>query len=417
MVKNGVKRSAFTDDFSRILATVFLAIIVVGTLIASAISTYTVNVEADGNTVKVTTSEQSARIVLKQSGITLGEKDFLDSSEFTVGKSARKGNKLVVVRAMPVTINDNGEITEVMIAGTVADALSEAGLTCRSADKMNYKEDDLLVANMTIEITRAFTVDVIADGETHEVEFLTGTVADVLSNLGITLGEEDEVSPSLNTELKAGNTITVYRVSYEEREAVEPIRYETIYKTSSRVYKGTTEVEQEGKNGSKTVVYRDKIVDGKVAKSIKLSEKVDTPAVNKILVSGTKIKVLSTSGQLSAIPMPYELQDGIPTNVLTTITGYATAYYAEPGKGTASGRLAQSGHVAVDPKQIPYGSELYVVTEDGKYVYGYCIAADTGGFVDNGSGVTMDLYFNTYNECMQWGSRKVCIYVLKWGNG
>ena len=264
MVKNGVKRSAFTDDFSRIFAIVFLAIIVVGTLIASAISTYTVNVEADGNTVKVTTSEQSAQIVLKQSGITLGEKDFLDSSEFTVGKSARKGNKLVVVRAMPVTINDNGEITEVMIAGTVADALSEAGLTCRSADKMNYKEDDLLVANMTIEIIRAFTVDVIADGETHEVEFLTGTVADVLSNLGITLGEEDEVSPSLNTELKAGNTITVYRVSYEEREVVEPIRYETIYKTSSRVYKGTTEVEQEGKNGSKTVVYRDKIVDGKL---------------------------------------------------------------------------------------------------------------------------------------------------------
>lgn len=417
MVQKSVKNSTFTPAAGRILAILFLAIIVVGTIIASAMSTYTVNVEADGNVIKVTTSEQSAQVILKQAGITLGEKDYLDSSSFVVGKNARKGNKLVVKRAMPVTIDDNGEIHDVMIAGKVSDALSEAGLTFRPVDKMNYKEDDLLVENMTIKITRAFTVDVFVDGKTHSVDFLSGTVADVLAGLNVTLGEEDEVSPSMDTELKAGNSVTVYRVSYEERTAVETIKYETIYKTSSKVYKGTTEVEQEGKNGQKTVVYKDKLVNGKVSKSTKLSEHVDQAAVNKIVVSGTKIKVLSTTGQLSAIPMPYTLQDGIPTNVITTITGYATAYYSTPGKGTASGRLAQSGHVAVNPRQIPYGSELYVVTTDGKYVYGYCIAADTGGFVNNGSGITIDLYFDTYGECVQWGSRQVCIYVLKWGNG
>ncbi|MBQ0136349.1 MAG: DUF348 domain-containing protein [Oscillospiraceae bacterium] len=417
MVQKSVKKSTFTPLLGRIFAVLFLSVLVVCTIITSAMSTYTVNVEADGEVVKVTTSEQSAQMILKQAGIVLGENDYLDSSNFVVGKNARKGNKLVVKRAFPVTIDDGGEIIKVTIAGTVADALSEAGLTCRSADKMNYKEDDLLVENMTIKITRAFTVDVTADGKTHEVEFLTGTVADVLSRLNITLGEDDEVSPSLNTELRAGNSITVYRVKYEERTAVESIKYETIYKTSSKVYKGTTEIEQEGKNGSKTVVYRDKIADGKVVKSTKLSEKVEKAAVNKIIVSGTKVKILSTSGQLSAIPMPYPLEDGIPTNVISTITGVSTAYYAAPGKGTASGRPAQSGHVAVDPKKIPYGSELYVVTTDGKYVYGYCIAADTGGFVYNGSGVTIDLYFDTYNECVQWGSRQVCIYVLKWGNG
>jgi len=417
MVQKSVKKSNFTQNSSRFLAMLFLSIIVVGTIVASAMSTYTVNVEVDGKVVKVTTSEQSAQVILNQAGVTLGEKDYLDSSNFTVGKNARKGNKLVVKRAMPVTIDDSGEIHEVMIAGKVSDALSEAGLHVRPVDKMNYEEDDLLVENMTIKITRAFTVDVYADGQTHEVDFLSGTVADVLSGLSITLGEEDEVSPSLDTELRAGDTITVYRVTYEERTAVETIKYTTIYKTSSRVYQGTTEVEQEGKNGSKTVVYRDKIVNGEIAKSTKLSERVDQAAVNKIVVTGTKIKVLSTTGQLSAIPMPYQLENGIPVNVLTTIDGYSTAYYSTPGKGTASGRLAQSGHVAVDPRQIPYGSELYVVSKDGKYVYGYCIAADTGGFVWNGSGITIDLYFDTYGECVQWGSKEVRIYVLSWGNG
>ncbi|MDO5449098.1 MAG: ubiquitin-like domain-containing protein [Clostridia bacterium] len=415
MVKNDVKHSAFTSAPGRIIAVIFLSLIVVGTIIASAISNYTVNVLVDGQTIKVTTSEQSARIILEQAGVTLGEKDWLDTSEFTVGKSAKRGNQLVIKRAMPVTIDDDGEITEVMIAGTVADALEEAGLTCRPADKMNYKETDLLVEKMTIKITRAFTVDVIADGKKQEAEFLTGTVADVLTSLNITLGENDEVNPSLTTELKAGKTVTVYRVSYEERTATEPIRFETIYKTSAQVYKGETKVEQEGKTGSKEVTYRDKVVDGKVTKSTKLSEKVIEPAQNKILVSGTKIRVLATGSQLSAIPMPYALQDGIPVSVITTITGNSTAYYAAPGKGTASGRLAQSGHVAVDPRQIPYGSELYIVTTDGKYVYGYCIAADTGGFVGNGT--IVDLYFNTYDECVQWGNKQVCIYVLKWGNG
>ncbi|MBQ0013807.1 MAG: DUF348 domain-containing protein [Oscillospiraceae bacterium] len=415
MVKNDVKQSGFTSVPGRIVAVIFLSLIVVGTIIASAMSNYTVNVIVDGQTIKVTTSEQSARVILEQAGVTLGEKDWLDTSSFTVGKNAKRGNQLVIKRAMPVTIDDNGDITEVLIAGTVADALEEAGLTCRPADKMNYKETDFLVEKMTIKITRAFTVDVIADGKQQEAEFLSGTVADVLSSLNITLGEEDEVSPSLTTELKAGNTVRVYRVTYEERTATEPIRFETIHKTSAQVYKGETKVEQEGKTGTKDVVYRDKLVDGKVSKSIKLSEKVIEPAQNKIVVSGTKIRVLATGSQLSAIPMPYALQDNIPVNVITTITGNSTAYYAAPGKGTASGRLAQSGHVAVDPRQIPYGSELYIVTTDGKYVYGYCVAADTGGFVGNGT--IVDLYFNTYDECVQWGNKQVCIYVLKWGNG
>ena len=140
MVKNDVKQRAFTSVPSRIFAMIFLALVVVGIIIASAMSSYTVNVIADGQTIKVTTSEQSARVILEQAGVTLGEKDWLDTSSFTAGKSARRGNKLVIKRAMPVTIDDNGDITEVLIAGTVADALEEAGLTCRPADKMNYKE-------------------------------------------------------------------------------------------------------------------------------------------------------------------------------------------------------------------------------------------------------------------------------------
>ncbi len=60
---------------------------------------------------------------------------------------------------------------------------------------------------------------------------------------------------------------------------------------------------------------------------------------------------------------------------------------------------------------------MYIVSTDGKYVYGYCIAADTGGFATNGSGIVVDLFMDTLGECRQCCSLEVCIYVLKWGNG
>ncbi|HPZ00803.1 MAG TPA: 3D domain-containing protein, partial [Clostridiales bacterium] len=108
------------------------------------------------------------------------------------------------------------------------------------------------------------------------------------------------------------------------------------------------------------------------------------------------------------------LQDGIPTNALKVIKGSSTAYTAPSGAKCSTGVTARSGYVAVDPKKIPYGSELYIVSADGKKVYGYAIAADTGGFVHN-SNTVVDLYMNSNAQCTQWGRRNVVIYVLSWG--
>jgi len=168
----------------------------------------------------------------------------------------------------------------------------------------------------------------------------------------------------------------------------------------------------------------DKIVDGKTVSSKAVSTQVLKEPVNCINLIGTKVKVLSARAPISAIPLPSRFaldSDGIPTAIKDTITGVAKSYtcnissYKGSG-GTASGVKAQSGYIAVNPKQIPYGTEMYIVSSDGKYVYGYCIAADTGGFAKKGTAVC-DLYMDTLNECRQWGSRNVNIYILNWGNG
>ena len=317
-----------------------------------------------------------------------------------------------------VKIYDDEElVATVTVAGTVQDALDKAGIELGEKDTVSPSADTVLTEDQKVSITRSESVKVIADGKTEYVPFTSGTVADVLDRQGISLGKNDEVSPSLDTELSMGDTVVVERVTYKIRVTTETLEYDTVTKSDSTVPSGTTKILQAGENGARTVAYKDKIVDGEVAESEELKEQVLKEPVDQIVAKGTKVAVTATNtiSQMS-LPSKYTLKDGVPTNALKTITGPATAYSASSGAKCATGVTAQTGYVAVDPKEIPYGSELYIVSADGKQVYGYAIAADTGGFTKT-TNVVVDLYMNTNAQCCQWGRRNVVIYVLSWGTG
>ena len=68
------------------------------------------------------------------------------------------------------------------------------------------------------------------------------------------------------------------------------------------------------------------------------------------------------------------------------------------------------GTVAVDPNVIPYGTKLWIASADGKVVYGYAVAADTGAFV--GGRTFIDVYMGSYKEACLWGRRDMNIYVI-----
>ena len=103
-------------------------------------------------------------------------------------------------------------------------------------------------------------------------------------------------------------------------------------------------------------------------------------------------------------------ENGVPENYLYCIEGKSTAYYG--GYMTATGSAVRPGVVAVDPREIPYGTEMWIVSADGRYTYGFARAEDTGGFIYWPKGATVDLYMNTYADCCVWGWRGVKIYVL-----
>ena len=76
---------------------------------------------------------------------------------------------------------------------------------------------------------------------------------------------------------------------------------------------------------------------------------------------------------------------------------------------TATGTKARVGAIAVDPKVIPYGTKMFIVTEDGQYVYGEATAEDCGGLI---KGNRIDLFFDTVEECYAFGARMCQVYFL-----
>ena len=81
----------------------------------------------------------------------------------------------------------------------------------------------------------------------------------------------------------------------------------------------------------------------------------------------------------------------------------ATAY-TWTGNRTASGTWPAVGTAAVDPKVIPLGTKLYI---EG---YGPAVALDTGGDIQ---GQIIDLYMDSYQECIEWGRRQVEVRVME----
>ena len=79
------------------------------------------------------------------------------------------------------------------------------------------------------------------------------------------------------------------------------------------------------------------------------------------------------------------------------------------GARTATGTTAQEGVVAVDPRFIPYGTRMFIVTSDGEFIYGLSTAEDCGTGVD---GKRVDLYMHSTAECFQFGVQECTIYFL-----
>lgn len=272
--------------------------------------------------------------------------------------------------------------------------------------KSNTRCEDLVIKD-------GQTVTIHYDGAVLSVQSRGETIAALLDRLHIVPGRLDMVAVNLsgnNAVLTIGEDITYYET------VQEAVSYTTTRIPTAELIKGEERVVQAGADGIRNAVYEVVWSHGELI-SRQCVEESDSTAVDEIIEYGTSTTTVGTQSPITNVATN---PDG--SGVLTLANGdtvafsavknmTATAYTAgESGVGhyTATGTHVRVGTVAVDKRVIPLGTKLYIVTEKGNYVYGLSVAEDTGV-----RGDIVDLYMNSYEDCINFGRRGVTVYILE----
>mgnify|MGYP004662145333 CR=1 FL=1 len=320
-----------------------------------------------------------------------------------------------IVSAKAVYIIDDGTTRTTVESSSYvpSSAIEKAGLEVSALDQVSTEHND----NGTIEIriTRSQEVAINYMGSTLHVRAYDETVSDLLERMNITLGDDDTVSVNLGNYTQDGMVIDVTKYTYGTAEADEAITYTTERVANASMAAGKESVKQAGKNGTAHVTYSITYKNGKEVDREPISSTVVTAPTPEIIEYGTKSGSVTSGDRIRSDSRNSDgsgvltFNSGSTLSYSRVITANATAYTAKPGARTASGKAVYVGGIAVDPKVIPLGTKLYITTTNGKIVYGMATAIDTGGAI---KGNKIDLFYNTYSECVQFGRRNCTVYVL-----
>ena len=296
------------------------------------------------------------------------------------------------------------------------------------SDKMLYVTNGS--RGYDISLSEGTSVTVRHEGSAVTIQSRKETISSLLGRLHIYPSELEMIGVKLSdagVELNVTSDLTFYdyvteNVSFPTRRVANP-----------QMKEGEEKIVQQGADGVRSSVYEVVWSNG-AELSRQIVEELDTTAVEQVVEYGTAKPAPKPSQGAAAIgdenlTEPGETGGGIAgvsenadgSGVLTlkdgTVLNYsgvrtmtATAYTAGHGgvgTRTASGTAVHVGTVAVDKSTIPLGTRMYIVAANGSVIYGLAVAEDTGV-----KGNKIDLYYDTYDECIQFGRRTCTVYIL-----
>lgn len=300
-----------------------------------------------------------------------------------------------IERAVEVEIIDgqNSPVRVRTTGQTVGDALYAAQVTLYLADAVVPDVSTPLQPDMRIAIERSVPARVIADGMTLETRSRARSVGELLADAGVALIGLDYSIPGEEVTVQPGMTIRVIRVREELISQNEVIAFESVTQADASLEIDQVRVVQAGENGLRRTDVRVRYENGiEVSREVSLSDVVRRPQ-NRVVTYGTGI-----------VLRDIETEQGV-RQYWRRVRMYATSYHPAALGGdniTATGRVLTKGIVGVDPKLIPYGSEIFVPG------YGVGVAADTGP--PRGFSRWVDLGYDDANW-VSW-SQYVDVYFL-----
>lgn len=331
---------------------------------------------------------------------------------FMKSKIKKSKAQLVIIAAIFVLIIFAGSIRKnitVTVDGkekkittyksTVEKVLKSQQIELDKKDKIDKDLKSKIAKNDTINIKKAVNVKVYVDNKELNIKSAEDNIGSMLKTEKIALKTEDKVSPGIEKALCEGMDVKITRVDTKISTTYAPVDFKTIVKKDDNLLKSKSKVLEEGQKGEKQITTSIVYENGKEVGRKIIKEVVTKKPKEKVIAQGTLSPVVASRGTTSHTSS-------------NAIKVKATAYSGVRGGGntyTSSGRKAvrnPNGYstVAVDPRVIPLGTNLYV---EG---YGYAIAADEGSAV---KGNYIDVFFNTEREACDWGVKYVNVHILK----
>jgi len=269
------------------------------------------------------------------------------------------------------------------------------------------------VAGKDVSLNKGQTVTVLRNGETFTAESKKAEkISTILDRLEIELTPLEMIMVDVTG---TGVTVTIDEDLTYYDKVVEEVPYQTIRVPNPDLLKGTEQVVRPGVNGGRTAIYEVVWANGEQV-SRQFVEDLGTSTVDEIIEYGTSANEIARSDRIVNVIENeegggiLEFQSGTTLKFTDTKAMTATAYTAGYGGAdytTATGTFVRVGVAAVDKRVIPLGTRMYIVTNDG-IVYGLARAEDTGV-----RGDVIDLYHNTYEDCINFGRRPCTVYILE----
>lgn len=240
-------------------------------------------------------------------------------------------------------------------------------------------------------------VVLVTNGVEQSYTYFPVECSEFLLYAGISEDNIHSVNVASNAVLYDRMLIDVATVEYEQITVLEEVPCDYNFTEVDTVPKGEYKVTKEGVPGQKNVTYLQKKTDGVIVDTEIIAEEIVYFPVNGEAELGV-------GGTVTA-------SDGTVYNYSYKRLMEATAYTYIPGLTTwttATGARLKKGIVAVDPREIPMHTEMYITCD--VFEYGYGIAEDTGGAI---KGNIIDLAFMTVEECINFGRRNVWVYFIE----
>lgn len=329
--------------------------------------------------VDLLTSAQTASGILAAAGLQLGPADSLLLNGQPITPDAPLPFPALVIqvrRAINIQLNENGTPQSFLSsAATLGQALAQAGIQLRPADRLTPSPETPLTADLSAELRRAQPLTIQVQGQRIHAFSAAETVGAALAGAGIALQGLDTSQPAEDAPLPADGNIRVVRVREEVSISQSYLPFGKQYVQDPETELDQTRIISAGSPGillsRERVRYEDEV---EVSRQAETQWQARAPQDEQIGY-GTQVVVKTLDTEYG--PVEYWRA------VTVYITSYSPCNVGTPGKcsyNSASGMPVQHGLIAVS---VPWyrsmlGQRLYVPG------YGVGTVGDTGPGMPDG---------------------------------